>query len=319
MFKWNKLGKLFNPTDITTKSWIHEYAQSPSVVIFDTYVRIYFCSRPPPDKNGMYVSQFGYIDVDRTNLFKIIDICDAPILSLGERGTFDEFGTYPTSVIKTENDFRVYYAGFTRCESVPFNAAIGVAISKDNGTTFNRIGKGPVLSFTPTEPFVMGSPKIRKFNNTWYIWYVAGSQWIPNNGAPQPVYKIRMAESVDGFTWKKEERNLIPSILEKNECQASPDVFHYKGKYHMWFSYRKNLNFKEKKRGYQMGYAYSDDLKHWTRDDQSAGIGTSKQGWDNESISYGFVFELDNRILMLYQGNEIGRFGFGLAELEVVS
>lgn len=316
MFKWKKLGRIFNPVDIASDSWMQEYAQAPSVIIYDNFIRIYFSSRALPDKNGMYVSRLGYIDVDRKDLFKILKVCDSPILSLGKLGTFDEFGTYPASVIKDGEDFRVYYAGWTRCESVPFNAAIGLALSKDNGDSFERIGDGPVLSYNPDEPFVLGSPKIRKFGNTWYLWYSAGRKWISNNGNPQPVYKIRMASSKDGINWNRFGENIIDNVLEEDECQASPDVFFYKGLYHMWFSYRYNLNFREEGRGYRIGYASSTDLLTWNRQDHKAGIEMSDEGWDSESLSYPFVFELDGKILMLYQGNEIGKFGFGLAELE---
>lgn len=316
MFKWKKLGRVFNPVDIATDSWMQEYAQAPSVIIYDNFIRIYFSSRALPDKKGMYVSRLGYIDVDRTDLFKILKVCDSPILSLGKLGTFDEFGTYPASVIKDGEDFRVYYAGWTRCESVPFNAAIGLALSKDNGDSFERIGDGPVLSYTPDEPFVLGSPKIRKFGSTWYLWYSAGRKWISNDGNPQPVYKIRMASSKDGINWTRFGENIIDNVLEEDECQASPDVFFYKGLYHMWFSYRYNLNFREEGRGYRIGYASSTDLLTWKREDHKTGIEMSNEGWDSESLSYPFVFELDGKILMLYQGNEIGKFGFGLAELE---
>jgi hypothetical protein len=198
MFKWKKLGQLFNPVELRGNHWMKEYAQAPSVLIFDTYVRVYFSSRPLPDSNGQYVSRLGFVDLDRKNLFNIINICPEPILPLGSRGTFDEFGTYPASVIQTENEIRIYYAGWTRCESVPFNAAIGVALSNDKGESFRRIGEGPVLSFTPDEPYVLGSPKIRRFNDIWYLWYSAGRTWLHNNGSPQPVYKIRMAQSPDG-------------------------------------------------------------------------------------------------------------------------
>ena len=34
-----------------------------------------------------------------------------------------------------------------------------------------------------------------------------------------------------------------------------------------------------------------------------------------KSVSYAHVFELDDEIYMLYQGNEMGRYGFGLAQL----
>jgi sucrose-6-phosphate hydrolase SacC (GH32 family) len=139
---------------------------------------------------------------------------------------------------------------------------------------------------------------------------------IENSGKPQPMYKIRMASSDDGINWKKHGKDIIVSVLEENECQASADVFYYEGKYHMFFSYRYNLNFREAKRGYQIGYASSDDLFNWKRDDSKAGLSVSESGWDSESVSYPYIFELDNTMYMFYQGNEIGRYGFGIAQLE---
>lgn len=316
MFKWKKLGRIFNPADLNDQYWMKEFAQAPSAIVFDEYIRVFFSSRPSPDSNGQYVSRLGYIDLNRNNLFKIENISEEPILPLGSLGTFDEFGTYPASVIQTEFETRVYYAGWTRCESVPFNAAIGVATSQDGGKSFKKLGEGPVLSFTPDEPYVLGSPKIRRFNNKWFLWYSSGRNWLPNNGSPQPVYKIRMAESVDGINWKRFGKNQIADKLEENECQASPDVFYYQERYHMFFSYRYNLQFKEKGRGYKIGYAWSHNLIDWQRDDVQAGINVSEEGWDSDSVSYSFVFEIDGKVYMLYQGNEIGRFGFGLAELE---
>lgn len=316
MFSWTKLGQVFNPVELKGNHWMKEYAQAPSVLIFETYLRVFFSSRPLPDSGGQYVSRLGFIDLDRSNLFNIVNICAEPILPLGAIGTFDEFGTYPASVIQVGDDIRVYYAGWTRCESVPFNAAIGVAFSSDRGCSFQKIGEGPVLSFTPDEPFVLGSPKIRVFNNKWYLWYSSGRQWLQNDGSPQPVYKIRMAESLDGIEWTRIGKELIANRLEENECQASPDVFYLNGIYHMLFSYRHNLNFKEKGRGYKVGYAWSINLTDWHRDDKKAGIDVSSTGWDSDSVSYSFVFNLDNEIYMLYQGNEIGRYGFGLARLE---
>ena len=316
MFKWKKSGNVFDPLQSNIKSWMHEYAQSPSVMIFENHLRVFVCSRAIPDANGQYVSRLGYIDLNRKNLFDIINICKAPILSLGERGTFDEFGTYPVSIIQNQDEIRAYYSGWTRCESVPFNAAIGVAISHNNGESFFKLGPGPVLSHTPDEPFILGSPKIRKFHDTWYLWYASGRKWVDHHPRPEPVYKIRMAYSKDGIEWAKHGKDIIESVLEKDECQASADVFFYKGKYHMFFSYRYNLNFKEPGRGYRIGYAVSNDLFNWERNDSKAGISVSESGWDSESVSYPYVFELDNKIYMLYQGNEIGRNGFGLAELE---
>ncbi|MFJ3058894.1 hypothetical protein [Herbaspirillum sp. NPDC087042] len=316
MFKWKKLGPLFNPLLQGGNGWMHEYAQAPSVVAFDDRLRVFFSSRPKPE-NGQYVSRMAYIDLDKSDLFHILHIAPEPVLPLGGRGEFDEFGTYPVSSIRHGNEIRAYYAGWTRCESVPFNAAIGLAISTDGGDSFRRYGGGgPVLSYSPDEPFVLGSPKIRRFGDIWYLWYSAGTKWVKTAGRPEPVYKIRMATSADGIHWNKIGRPLLESLLEEDECQAGADVFFHGGRYHMFFSYRYALDFRAQGKGYRIGHAHSQDLLNWTRDDAAAGLIASDSGWDAESVSYPHVFDLDGRLHMLYQGNEIGRFGFGLAQLE---
>jgi hypothetical protein len=317
MFKWKKQGRVFIPQEIKDRDWLKSFAQAPAVLKFDDFIRVYFSCRPNPDENGQYVSYSAYVDLNRKNLFEIINIAKEPIFKLGTRGTFDEFGTYPTSIIKKGNEILAYYAGWTRCESVPFNVAIGAAISKNNGETFDKIGSGgPILSYSINEPFVLSGPKIRQFNGTYYLFYIAGRKWIENNGKPEPVYKIRMAHSIDGLSWIKADKDLIESKLEENEAQASPDVFFHNNKYHMFFCYRYGLDFRGKEKGYRIGYASSDDLINWKRDDSKAGIDVSEEGWDSEMISYPHVFELDDKIYMMYLGNQVGKEGFGLAELE---
>jgi hypothetical protein len=46
-----------------------------------------------------------------------------------------------------------------------------------------------------------------------------------------------------------------------------------------------------------------------------AGINVSESGWDSEMVNYPNVFMLDGVAYMLYQGNEMGRAGIGLAKL----
>lgn len=316
MFKWNKLGRVFNPTEVSGRPWLKEFAQAPSTVVFEEFVRVYFSCRPPPDSKGQYASRSAYVDLDRKNLFNILKVSDEPILDLGETGTFDEFGTYPVSVLRNGKDFLAYYGGWTRCESVPFNVAIGLAKSNDEGKTFTKAGPGPVLSYSADEPFILSGPKIRSFNNQFYLWYIAGRKWIVANGKPEPVYKIRMAKSQDGIDWQKCNHDIIESRIEKDEAQASPDVFFANNKYHMFFCYRNSSNFRGKEGGYRIGYAHSHDLENWQRNDEAAGIDVSAEGWDSEMISYPHVFALDNKTYMLYLGNQVGKFGFGLAQLE---
>ncbi len=293
-----------------------EFAQAPSVLLFRSHVRVYFSSRAAPDPAGQYVSRAGYVDLDRNDLRQVRAISSEPIMPLGGRGAFDEFGTYPVSVIRRDDAVWAYYAGWTRCLSVPFNVAIGVAVSHDDGVSFSKLGPGPVLSYSPSEPFVVSGPKIRRFGHRWQLFYIAGTKWVRYAGRPEPVYRIRMAESDDGLVWQKREQELIPARIETDECQASPDVILANGVYHMFFCYRHSTDYRNKARGYRLGYAHSTDLVTWSRDDAAVGFDVSPSGWDSEMISYPHLFELDGRTYMLYLGNQVGRGGFGLARLE---
>jgi len=315
MFKWKKIGKVFDPTEYKNDIWLNEFAQAPSVLEFEDYIRVYFSCRPKADEKGQYVSYSSYVDLDKEN-FQVIDVAKKPILELGDIGTFDEFGTYPVSVIKSDNKYMAYYGGWTRCESVPFNVAIGYAES-DDGKIFKRLGNGPILSYSIDEPFILSGPKIRKFNDTFYLFYIAGRKWVIVNGKPEPIYKIRMAHSQDGIHWIKHNKDLIDNLLNENEAQASPDVIFSNGRYHMFFCYREASDFRHNKdRSYRIGYAYSDDLINWHRDDSKVGLDVSEDGWDSQMLAYPHIVNLNNKTYMFYLGNEVGRYGFGVAELE---
>ena len=74
MFTWKKLGRVFDPTEIKDRAWLAAFAQAPAVLIFDDFVRVYFSCRPPADENGQYVSYSAYVDLNRKNLFEILNV-----------------------------------------------------------------------------------------------------------------------------------------------------------------------------------------------------------------------------------------------------
>ncbi|WP_119964271.1 glycosylase [Simplicispira lacusdiani] len=313
---WHKLGRIFNPQDVTDRLWLKEFAQAPATLVLDDRVRVYFSCRPSADADGQYTSRSAWVDLDRRDLTRVLAIAEQPILPLGDTGTFDEFGTYPVSVVRDGARVVACYAGWTRCQSVPFNTAIGLAHSDDGGQNFRKAGPGPILSFSPDEPFVLSGPKLRRWGSSWHLFYIAGRKWLLDGSRPEPVYRIRMATSDDGRTWVKANRDLIPVRLGDSEAQASPDVFRGRERFHMFFCYRHGTDYRNHNRGYRIGYAHSIDLLHWTREDEYAGLDVSIEGWDSEMVSYPHVFELDGTIYMLYLGNQVGRWGFGLARLD---
>lgn len=317
--KWKKLGHVFNPTvwdDGIDRPWMKTHSQCTHAMVLDDSVRIYFSCRPE-NENSFAKSYTTFLELNRKDLTQIKYVSERPVMPLGELGTFDEFAVYPSSHIKYQDKIYLYYAGWSRCQSVPFNTAIGLAISEDDGKSFQRLGPGPVLSADIHEPFVLSGPKIRRFNDKWYMFYLAGTKWINADGKPEIIYKNRLATSNDGLNWKRYNKNIISDVLGENECQAGPDVFYKDGIYHMYFVYREGLDFRTIfGRGYKIGYATSHDLYHWERNDVAAGIDYSIEGWDSKMHHYPHVFDVDGQYYMTYNGNDFGKFGFGLAILE---
>lgn len=316
--KWKKLGLIFNPLNFKLPLNCVEFAQSPQTLVFEDFVRIYFSTRQKEERTGKYLSHIAFVDMDKS-FSQVMRVSDKPVIKLGELGCFDEHGIFPINVLRDKNRIIAYTCGWSRRVAVSVETSTGYAVSNDNGLTFEKIGNGPVLSSTLHEPFLVGDSFVCNFNNTYHMWYMYGKKWIHDGDARQAerVYKIGHATSWDGLEWEKEGRQIIADKIDENECQALPTVIFHNNRYHMYFCYRHSIGFREnKERAYRLGYAYSDDLIHWTRDDKNAGIDVTRGEWDSDMMCYPHIFKCDDKIYLLYNGNEFGRFGFGLAVLE---
>jgi len=316
--RWTKLGQIFKTNEWFLGKDIVGYSQSPQALVFDDFIRIFFSARKR-SRNGKYVSTVRFADFDR-QLRKIIRVKSESVIPDGDLGAFDEHGIFPLNVFEYDGLIYGYTGGWSRKVSVDIDMSIGLAISKDLGESFVRIGTGPVLSASLNEPFLVGDPFVKMYNDVFHMWYIFGTEWklCPSDRKPERIYKIAHAISTDGINWIKEDgRAIISDLIGGDECQALPTVIEMSSRYHMFFCYRHAFDFRKNiKRSYRMGHAVSSDLITWVRDDKDLTIEPSLDGWDSEMICYPSVFSSGDNIYLLYNGNEFGKHGFGLARLE---
>jgi len=295
-----------------------DYAQSPQALVCEDRIRVYFSTRTR-DEHGQYLSQVCSVDFD-LSLSDILGVSPAPVVTLGGLGCFDEHGIFPMNVVRHDGVIHGFTCGWSRRRSVPVETSIGLVRSTDGGRSFHRLGPGPVLTSSLHQPFLVGDPFVQIYGGLWHMWYIAGSKWIedhPLEKAPARVYKLHHATSEDGLRWRPEDRRLIEDRLGEEECQALPTVLEIDGRYHMYFCYRAAGGFRnDPARAYRLGYAWSLDLETWTRDDARGGLQRSRSGWDSEMACYPHLFRCDDRCYLLYNGNDFGKDGFGVAELE---
>ena len=318
--KWKKLGKIFDPTEYQLPNNCVQFAQAPQALVFDDFVRIYFSTRSVDEKNGKYLSHIAFVDMKK-NLRDVIRVSEKTVIPLGGLGCFDEHGIFPMSVMRHGGAIYAYTCGWNRRVSVSVDTAIGLAISLDDGLTFQRIGDGPVLAASLHEPCLVGDGFVKVVSGVFHMWYIFGMGWkkFSSDAPPDRTYKIGHAVSNDGINWSKEEgRQIIADLLGEDESQALPTVIEINGRHHLFFCYRQSFDFrKNKDRGYRIGHAWSDDLVSWTRDDENPLLDVTPGDWDTDMLCYPNVFECDGNVYLLYNGNEFGRYGFGLAKLEI--
>ena len=143
------------------------------------------------------------------------------------------------------------------------------------------------------------------------MWYISCIDWERFEDETRHYYHLKYATSDDGINWLRTGIVAIDFKTDYEYAISQPWVIIDQGIYRMWFSYRGQQGIET----YRIGYAESLDGVTWERNDQSVELEVSESGWDSEMICYPFVFNLNGRRLMLYNGNDYGRSGFGLAEL----
>lgn len=303
---WIKKGKIFNVSG--QFDWNQSHAQVPVVDVLDDKLRVYYATRDQDNKSNV-----SFIEIDKLDPLKIINEHSKPLFSFGRLGTFDDSGIMPTSIINVGSKKYLYYIGWTTRGTVPYQNAIGLAISDDGGITFQRVSEGPIISVNHIEPFFSGTSFVVFDDNVYKMWYLSCVEWIKSVNRIEPVYNIKYAESYNGINWIQTGRVAIELAPDEGGL-VSASVLKQDGIYKMWFGKRKKEDYRENiNNSYRIGYAESIDGISWIRKDDLSGISLSEEGWDSQMICYPYNVEVNNEFLMFYNGNGFGKSGFGYA------
>ena len=224
-----------------------------------------------------------------------------PIIDLGERGTFDDSGVVCSCLVADGDRRLFFYTGWSRGVTVPFYLGAGLAIS-ERGGPFRRASRAPLLERADPEPFLTASPAVLREGDRWRMWYVSGTGWV--EGQPEPCYNIRYTESADGIAWQRPGDLALDYASADEHAFGRPWVVKDGAVYRMWFSHRGDK--------YRIGYAESSDGRRWTRADAAGGLAPG-EGWESDMVEYPCIIDHQGRRYMLYNGNDYGKTGVGLA------
>jgi hypothetical protein len=205
----------------------------------------------------------------------------------------------------------MYYAGFEICQNIRYRIFTGLAISRDDGLSFQRFSVAPILDRSDNERFFRGGPFVILDDGVYKLWYVAGSEWIEINNKAMPVYDLRYQVSKDGCHWQDHGRISMPISDPDEHGFGRPWIVKSANEdYELFYSIRKiSVG------AYRLGYATSRDGISWKRNDSGMGLDISENSFDSSAIMYAAVIRANDKTYCFYNGNEFGIDGFAVAEL----
>lgn len=302
--QWIKKGLIYGPDG--SSSWAKNSALTPTpFLINDEVIRVFAGFR---DEKG--ISRIGYVDVAAADPLDVIGVSKDPVLDIGIPGAFDDNGVILGDLLRVHNDIFMYYVGFQKVEKAKFLAFSGLAISNDFGNSFKRLKNTPVFDRQDNALYIGAIHSvILEESGEFRAWVALGNGWEMINGTPYPQYNIHHVSSNDGIHFS------APPIL-CIDCQneeyriGRPRVRKKDGIYMMHYT-------KGTPNGdYFPGYAESYDGLHWQRKDEQLGINLSTTGWDSKHLCYPAIIAYRDTTYMFYNGNDMGKEGFGYAKLK---
>ena len=304
--RWNKLGLVFCANNENEMMVTGGRTPIP-IHIKENIYRIFFASYDDKSRGRVFS-----LDMDLSNPSILNSLVKKPLIDIGDIGFFDDNGVIPSSVVDNNGTLFLYTIGFSVKNKIIFDAATGLALSQDKGSSFKKLN-GPVLDRGVDDPCFAASPCVLKTDDGWRMWYVSCEYWEKEGEGYKHYYNIKHKKSEDGIYWEPKSETCINFENEFEYAISRPSVVIMpNGKYRMWYSFRAQPGVET----YRIGYAESDNGLNWIRKDNISGIDVSAEGWDSEMICYPCVFSHNGKLFMLYNGNGYGKSGFGLAVLE---
>lgn len=295
---WQRLGRL--PLDVAAAPWAVTHAALPMIeAIADGVWHVYLSLR----------DQEGRARIGRTSLTLdpapwLGPLAADPVLDVGTLGAFDDSGVTSSCLVAHGDRRYLFYTGWSRGVTVPFYLSAGLAISERN-EPFRRVSPAPLFDRSAVDPFLTASPYVLIEEGRWRMWYISGTGWTRVADGTRHAYHIRYAESADGHAWTREGRVCVDYASPSEHAFARPCVLRDGNLYRMWYAVRGDR--------YRIGYAESNDGFRWRRLDDQGGLGRGVESWEDDMVEYPCVFDWRGDRYMLYNGNDYGKTGVGLA------
>jgi hypothetical protein len=293
---WEKLGQIYQVNNSNPYLLTHASNPLPLHLDGDVY-RIFYNGRNPDNKSSV-----SYVDINIIT-YEIVNDPKTPILTYGDKNSFYSHGISIGNVFSYKEESYIGFMGWQIRDNNHWRGDLGkFEIKRSLASTPSML-----LDKSSQDPISTSYPYVVKEGNLYKMWYGSTINWTSENG--EMIHVLKYAESFDTKTWVNHQLAL-PYIIGKAQAFSRPTLLKINNTWNMWYSYRSGDGTL-----YRIGHATSNNGKTFNLN-PTPNLTTSPSGWDSEMVCYPYVFRHQNKIYMLYNGNDHGKEGFGLAVLK---
>jgi hypothetical protein len=299
--QWKRIKKIFSLD--STSPLMHSHSSNPVPFFLDDHtVRVFFSARDIHHRSSVC-----YFDLDMQNL-EIQYVTTKPIASFNTSMFYSHGISIGGIYLKLGGRRFLTFMGWHIPKNEHWMGYLGeMELSSDNQsvTIHSKPWIAPDDLF---DPLSVSYADIVYENEIYYAFYGSTQTWDWGNS--EMLHTIHLAISKDGDHWEK-KGIVIPYLKDKIQAFSRPTLLKIKNIWHMWFSYRGGNGDK-----YKIGHAISLDLTTWQLDlDHASLFAEINNPWECEMVEYPYVFKYNEEIYMMYNGNDYGKTGIGLAKL----
>lgn len=289
--------------DFHLPKWAESHTLVPTpLVLGEKKVRIFASFL-----DSFFVGRIGWIDLEYDDdFFKVQQVSEEPFLDTGAKGSFSEYGTGLGCFWPREKPEHISFVGFSRPPGYKFKAFSGLE-KIENLSTFQKIADSE--SWLGGDTFgktIVGLHDLIEIDRTIYGFVSLGDDFQIIDGRPFPRYQVGLLSGTDLENLILVSKNILPVPrdvyrmgrprveLTNRGVEILVTVGTFDGRY------------------FPMAF-YSEDLKTWREESIESFCSVIVPNFDNLQQCYLSRFSLQNKEFIVYNGNDMGRYGFGIA------
>ena len=297
-----KITNIYNPKYQKKNKYLQTHASHPtSLKIKKNIYKIFYCARDCYSKSS--ISSF-YLNIDKMKIFSNKRLVE---FKYDQGVDFFKNGISLGNIYKYNGKSYLSFMGWGDNSKYPWCGSIGILEIKKNFSL--KLTSEEPLIFLEDDEISLSYPFIIQDEFYFHVWYGATTKWNPNKKFINHQIRYKKINILDRkiVDFKK---NVIPNHKIGN-CFSKPSIIKINDINILMLSYKNSAN-----SNYKIVFYKSLNLNDWEliKNDE---LTPSNLKWENNMVEYGSFIKTNKGCFILYNGNDYGKTGIGIANIRL--